>query len=169
MVRRRAVATWIAWIALMVAATVVMVLMRDSMDQVHVILVYLLIILGASTAGGRLLALPLACAGFLLIDYYFQSPYGSISAGKPLDWVALVSFLVTALVATHLLARAQSEADEAERRAVEIASLARLGSETLSAGRAEDALARISEVIQTTLGMSDCSITPWDGNPATPA
>ncbi|MDB4874237.1 MAG: ATP-binding region ATPase domain protein [Gemmatimonadetes bacterium] len=169
MVGRRAVATWIAWIALMAAATVVMVQMRDAMDQVHVILVYLLLVLGASTAGGRLLAIPLACAGFLLIDFYFQSPFGSITAGKTLDWVALASFLVTAIVATHLLARAQAEAEEADRRAVEIASLARLGSETLSAGRAEDALARIAEVIQTTLGMSECSITPWDGDPTTAA
>jgi two-component system sensor histidine kinase KdpD len=169
MVGRRAAATWVAWIALMAAATVVMVQMRDAMDQVHVILVYLLLVLGASTAGGRLLAIPLACAGFLLIDYYFQSPFGSITAGKPLDWVALASFLVTAIVATHLLARAQAEAEEADRRAVEIASLARLGSETLSAGRAEDALARIAEVIQTTLGMSECSITPWDGDPTTAA
>jgi two-component system sensor histidine kinase KdpD len=159
-VGRRDVAAWIGWILLMVIATIVMVYVRDLIDQVHVVLVYLLLILGASTSGGRLLAIPLACAGFLLIDYYFQQPYGDFTGGKPLDWVALASFLLTAVVATQLLARAQSEAEEAERRAVEIASLARLGSETLSAGRAEDALLRISEVIRTTLHMAECSIVP---------
>jgi two-component system sensor histidine kinase KdpD len=146
----------------MALATVVMVQVRDRIDQVHVILVYLLIILGASTSGGRLLAIPLACAGFLIIDYYFQRPFGRIADGKPLDFVALASFLLTAFVATDLLVRAQTEAEEAERRAVEIASLARLGSETLSAPRAEDALVHISEVIQSTLGMSHCAIVPFD-------
>jgi two-component system sensor histidine kinase KdpD len=119
----------------------------------------LLIILGASTAGGRLLAFPLAGVGFLLIDYYFQRPYGEISSAKPLDWLALASYLLTAGVATHLLVRAQTEAEESRRRAIEVASLARLGSETLSVGRAEDALVRIAEVIRTTLGMSRCVIS----------
>jgi len=142
----------------MIAATAVMIQLRDRIDQVHVVLVYLLIILGASTGGGRLLAFPLAGVGFLLIDYYFQQPYGEISSNKPLDWLALISYLLTAGVATHLLVRAQTEAEESRRRAIEVASLAKLGSETLSVGRAEDALTRIAEVIRTTLGMSKCVI-----------
>jgi two-component system sensor histidine kinase KdpD len=162
MVRRRDLTSWIVWIALMAIVTVVMAQMRDSIDQVHVVLVYLLVILGASTSGGRMLAIPLACVGFLLIDYYFQPPYGRIGDGKPLDFVALAAFLVTAIVANHLLVRAQTEAQEADRRAVEIASLARLGSETLSAGRAEDALARIAEVIRSTLNVAECAIIAWD-------
>jgi two-component system sensor histidine kinase KdpD len=147
---------------MMALVTVVLVQVRETIDQAHVILVYLLVVLGASTSGGRLLAFPLACVGFLLIDYYFQPPYNSIGFNKSLDFVALVAFLVTALVATDLLVRAQTEAAEADRRAVEIASLARLGSETLSAGRAEDALARIAEVIKSTLRVTECSITSWD-------
>jgi two-component system, OmpR family, sensor histidine kinase KdpD len=162
MVRRRDLTSWVVWIALMAIVTVVMVQMRESIDQVHVVLVYLLVILGASTSGGRMLAIPLACVGFLFIDYYFQPPYGRIGDGKPLDFVALAAFLVTAIVANHLLVRAQTEADEADRRAVEITSLARLGSETLSAGRAEDALARIAEVIRSTLGVAEASIIAWD-------
>src|SRR5215472_3342862 len=89
-------------------------------------------------------------------------PYNDFTHDKPLDLVALVAFLVTAFVATDLLVRAQTEAAEAEQRAVEIASLARLGSETLSAGRAEDALAKIADVIKSTLKVSACSITTWD-------
>jgi two-component system sensor histidine kinase KdpD len=162
MVARRDLVPWVVWVALMVVVTVAMVQMRDAMDQVHVVLVYLLIVLGASTSGGRLLAFPLACVAFLLIDYYFQPPYDSIGFNKPLDLVALTAFLVTAVVATDLLVRAQTQAAEAERRAVEIASLARLGSETLSAGRAEDALARIADVIKSTLKVSECAITAWD-------
>jgi two-component system sensor histidine kinase KdpD len=169
LVRRREALSWLAWISLMVIATVVMVQVRDIIDQAHVMLVYLLLILGASTSGGRLLAIPMACAGYLLIDLYFQSPYGSLAHGKPLDYVALVSFLLTAFVATHLLVRAQREAEEAGRRAVEIASLARLGSETLSAGRAEDAVERIAEVIRMTLGMRDCTIVPWNEAQPDPA
>src|SRR3569623_999845 len=135
MVRRQDVTTWVVWVLLMIVATVVMVHVRERIDEVHVVLVNLLLILGASTSGGRLLAFPLACSGFLLIDYYFQAPFGHIGDGKPLDLVALSAFLLTALVATHLLVRAQTEAEAAQRRAGEIASLARLGSGSLSEGR----------------------------------
>ena len=57
---------------------------------------YLLIVLFASASSGRALGITLACAGFVLIDYYFQPPYGQVAVGKPLDWLALIAFLVTA-------------------------------------------------------------------------
>jgi two-component system sensor histidine kinase KdpD len=152
--------TWVGWIVTMVIVTILMLLSRDSIDQVHVVLVYLLIVLGASASGGRPLGVTIAVTGYFLIDYYFQRPYGEMINNKPLDWLALIAFLVTALVSTQLLARAEARAEESRRRADEVASLARLGSETLSAGRAEDALARVADVIRDTLGMTGCSIIP---------
>lgn len=160
MPRRRTFATWLGWLAVTTLATLIMAVMRASFDQVHVVLVYLLIVLFASASAGRPLGFTLAILGFILIDYYFQPPYGEVTVGKPLDWAALGTFLVTALVATQLLARARAEAEESRRRAVEVESFAKLGSETLSAGRAADALQRIAEVIRTTLGVSHCSIEP---------
>jgi two-component system, OmpR family, sensor histidine kinase KdpD len=164
-VTKRTIVTWLGWVSIMAIATIVMFQVRATIDQVHVVLIYLLIVLGASATSGRVLAISLACSGYLLIDYYFQRPYGSLINDKPVDLMALAAFLVTAIVAANLLVRAQTQADEAQRRAVEISSLARLGSETLSIGRAEDALARIATVIGSTLGMEDCSIVAW--NPQT--
>lgn len=161
-VRRQAL-RWALATAVTVVVTAIMVQWRGSFDQVHVVLVYLLIVLFASASSGRALGITLACAGFVLIDYYFQPPYGEVAVGKPLDWLALIAFLVTALVSTNLLARARAEAEEARRRTVEVESLARLGSETLSAGRAEEAPARIAEIIKSALGMSECSITAAAG------
>ena len=160
---RRTLANWIGWFIVTAVATTVMVQMRASFDQVHVVLVYLLIILFGSASAGRPLGFTLAILGFVLIDYYFQPPYSEFGVGKPLDWVALGTFLVTALVSAQLLARARAEAEEARRRAVEVESFARLGSETLT-GRAEDALERIAEVIRSTLGMSNCTIEPTSTN-----
>lgn len=164
----RTLLTWAGWLAVVVVATVVMVTMRGRIDQPHVVLVYLLIILFASASAGRALGFTLACLAFSLIDYYFQAPFSKMMVDKPVDWLALIAFLVTALVSTQLLARAQSEAEESRRRAVEVESLARLGSATLSVGRAEDALLRIAEVIRTTLGMSECRIIPNSENAPPP-
>ncbi len=169
MPRRKTVVLWLMWTVVTALATIFMSSAPSAFDQVHVVLVYLLIVLGASASSGRTLGVSLACAGFVLIDYYFQPPLGEISVGKPIDWLALVAFLVTALVSTQLLASAQAQAEEARRRTIEVASLARLGSEMLSAGRAEDALARIAEVIRSTLGMAQCEIVPLEGGADAPA
>lgn len=115
-----------AWTAALLLMTVLLRATRSDADQAHVVLAYLLIVLGGSVSGGRNLGLALALGAFLLIDWFFQLPYGEITISKPLDWLILVSFLLTSLVATHLLSLAQSEAAAARRHAVEIG---RLGAE----------------------------------------
>src|SRR5439155_836785 len=123
-----------------------------------VALIYLLLVLGGSVAGGRTLGVALACGGFFSIDYFFQFPYDEFSVGKPFDWTALVAFLATSAVTSELVTRALCEAEAARRRADEVARLSRLGSRALHAGRARDALAALAELIRGTLGVPDCEI-----------
>ncbi len=87
------------------------------------VLADLLVVLGGSVSGGRNLGLMLAFAAFILIDLFFQLPYGEITVSKPLDWVILFSFLITSLVATQLLAVARSQTAAAQRQAAEVATL----------------------------------------------
>jgi len=138
---------WVLWLLVLVLVTLYLVSSKNNITQVHAALIYLLVILGGSISGGRALGLSLAFASIALLDYYFQPPYDEFTIGKNIDILALVAFLATAVAATQLLARAQSEAEEARRRADEVATLARIGSESLSAGRAEDALVAIAGVI----------------------
>ncbi len=150
--------SWLFWMATLFAVTVALVAVRGDLDQAHVTLIYLLVVLGGSASGGRALGFTLACACFLLIDYFLQTPYDTLSVDKPLDWLVLLAFLVTATVATQLVGRANAEAAAARRRAEEIDRLAALGAETLSAGRADDALAAIARVIRETSGAAECQI-----------
>jgi len=155
---RRRTRAWLLWVGVLLLATVGMTAVRSHLDQVQIALLYLLVVLGGSAGGGRSLGLFLACAGFLLIDYFLQTPYDTLSVAKPLDWLVLVAFLVTATVATQLLSRANEQADAARLRAEEIDSLASLVAETLSLGSAGDSLAAIARVIRETVGASACEI-----------
>src|SRR5437667_410530 len=149
---------WVVWVTVCVAATLVLRERRDGVDTVHAVLTYQLVILCGSVSGGRHLVLVLTLAGFLLIDYFFQLPYDTLSVSKPLDWIVLLAFLTTAVVTTHLLTQERTRAAEAERRAGEVASLGRLGAELLSTGRAEDSLAGIADLIRTSLEVAHCRI-----------
>ena len=153
---------WIGWLAVLAFTTAVCRALRGSLDQTQVALVYLLIVLGASASGGRALGGTVAVLCFGLIDYFFQAPFDTLAVGKGLDWVVLFAFLATATVATNLLARAQSEAAEAERRTGEAQALARLGAETLRHATPGVALAAIAALIQQTLDVAACTLQAWD-------
>ncbi|MFL5386898.1 MAG: ATP-binding protein [Longimicrobiaceae bacterium] len=151
-------AEWAAWILALAALTAVMALVRQHLDKAHIALGYLLLVLAAGTSGPRNRALLLAVAAFLCFNFFFLPPYGTFAIHDPLDWLVLFTFLMVAAVATHLLFRARSEAEEARRRAAEIEHLSTLGAETLNAGRAEDALLAVAEVIRSTLDVDACEI-----------
>jgi K+-sensing histidine kinase KdpD len=113
-------ALWIGWLALLSVVTAFLVHTRTNIEQAHVVLLYLLIVLGASVTGGRPLGFTLAALAFGAIDYWFQLPYDELAVAKPLDWLVLIAFLVTAVVTTQLLARARERAAEIARLAREI-------------------------------------------------
>lgn len=149
---------WFVWIFILALATATLLAVRGDIEQSHVALTLLLVVLGGSAGGGRPLGYVLAVVSFIIIDYFFQAPYDSLAVGKTLDWVVLAAFLASAFVATELLARARGEAETARHRTEEVASLSRLGSETLRYADADDALQALSALIRTTLSARWCTI-----------
>jgi two-component system sensor histidine kinase KdpD len=138
---RSRVATWTVAFAVLALATYILFVFRTRLHEAHVALVFLLVVLGASAWGGRLLGVTIAVGAFLLFDFFFLHPYNTLYVRNPLDWVVLVVFLITSLVAAQLLYRAR-----AERAAVERAEALR------EADRLKDALlASLSHDLRTPL------------------
>lgn len=149
---------WSVTLMVLTAATIAMYLVRASLDKAHVALVYLLIVLGASAAGGRALGLTVAALSFLCFDFFFLVPYLTLTISNPLDWLVLVAFLVTSVVAAQLLFRANATAEEAMQRAIEVDRLAALGEETLNAADADEALRAIAGVIRHSIEADECEV-----------
>jgi two-component system sensor histidine kinase KdpD len=149
---------WLPWIGALGVLTALMVSVRPYLGEAHFALAYLLLVLAASARGGRGRGLALALLSFLCFNFFFLPPYGTFVIHEALDWLVLFSYLAVATVATQLLYRARREAEKAGKRAAEIDRLATLGAETLNAGRADEALHAIAEVIRATLGMDACEI-----------
>src|SRR5689334_14735958 len=144
--------------AALAICTLGMVAIRPMLKEVHVALILLLVVLGASAAGGRMLGLATAAASFIVFDALFLPPYNTLIVANPLDWLVLFAFLVTSVVAAQLLYRAQEEARLARARAAEIDRLATLGAETLNAAHATDALDAIAAVIRSSIDVDACEI-----------
>lgn len=138
---------WSLWLVAIAAITAGFVAVRSYLHGAHV-LAYLLIVQIGSARRGRSLGLTLAALSFLCIDWFLIPPYGTLTVGKPVDWLALVAFLATALVATHLFERARADARDARHHAAEVDRLASLR----ETARMKDALlASVSHDLRTPL------------------
>src|ERR1700722_3635333 len=67
------------WLAALAAVTFGMLAVRSQLNEAHVALVYLLVVLGSSAYAGRTLGLSVAAAAFVLFDWFFLAPYGGLS------------------------------------------------------------------------------------------
>ena len=157
--------TVIVWLIALGAVTAAMLVVSVRLDKAHVALVFLLVVLGGSAAGGRTVGVALSFAAFAAFNFFFVAPLHTFVVHDPRDWLVLLAFLVTGVVAAQLLYRAQAEAEVARARGAEVDRLAALGAETLSAGRAEDAIAAITRVIRTMLAVAECDV--WIRDPET--
>jgi two-component system, OmpR family, sensor histidine kinase KdpD len=154
----RRVRHWQLWFIVLALVAATMWYVRGDLDKAHVALAFLLVVLGGSAAGGRALGISLSIVAFLVFNWVFLPPYNTFVIANPLDWLVLIAFLVTGIVAAQLLEWRRREAEVAQQRAEEIDQLATLGAETLKAARATEALDAIAAVIRSQLGVDECAI-----------
>ena len=76
---------------------------------------YLLLVLVIAAAWGFLEASLASLLATLCFNFFFLPPVGTLTIADPQNWVALFSFLVTALIASRLSAVAKRRRQEVER------------------------------------------------------
>ncbi len=94
-----------------------------SVNTLTVALTFLLAVLTISTRWGLAEGLAASLAGVFCLDFFFIPPIGSISIADPQDWVALSTFVVTAVLVSHLSASAKRRAQESTQRQHEVERL----------------------------------------------
>ncbi len=151
-------AKWLLLALIFALVTLALVSLRTTLGKAHFALIYLLMVLGASARYGRRTGVAVAVAAFLAFNFFLLPPYYTFVIADPFDWLVLVAFLVTGVVAAEQLNRAQRAAAAANARAAEIDRFAILGADALSVGRAEDAVAAIAGVLQGALRVQACEI-----------
>jgi two-component system, OmpR family, sensor histidine kinase KdpD len=77
---------------------------------------YLLVILIIASGWGFLEAVLASILATLAFNFFFLPPVGTFTIADPQNWVALSSFLATALIASRLSAKAKARASEAIER-----------------------------------------------------
>jgi K+-sensing histidine kinase KdpD len=96
---------------------------QAELSSTTVALALLLIVLFSATGWGVRPAMAASFLAVLSFNYFFLPPVHTWTIADPQNWVALAAFLITAITAGSLSARAKRRAEEAEARRREIENL----------------------------------------------
>ena len=107
------------------AVTVALAPFHERFSSTTIALALLLIVLFAATGWGSRPALLASILGLLCFNFFFLPPVHTLTIADPQNWVALAAFLITAVTAGQLSARAKRRAEEAEAGKGEIERLYR--------------------------------------------
>jgi two-component system sensor histidine kinase KdpD len=137
-----------------VALIVVFYFRFVRVNNTTVSLTLLLAILAISSGWGLLEATIASLAAVLGFNYFFLPPVGTLTVQDPQNWVALGAFLITAVTASQLSARAKRRTLEAVERRREIEGLYALSQSLLLSGSARTASQDLVSRVVKILGVS---------------
>jgi K+-sensing histidine kinase KdpD len=108
-----------------VAVTGALKLFGGHVNSTTVALGLLLVVLFVATGWGSRPAVLSSLLGLVCFNFFYLPPVGRLTIDAPDNWIALFAFLVTAVTAGQLWARAKRRAEEAEASQHEIERLYR--------------------------------------------
>src|SRR3984885_4341284 len=129
-----------------------------KVNPTTVALSFLIGVLIVSANWGLRPAVFMALVATLAFNYYFLPPVGTLTIADPQNWVALLAFLVTAIIASQLAERARREAQRANERRHEAERLYRFSQQLLSSDNVIELLNAIPRYIVDSFGVKAAAI-----------
>ena len=107
---------WAAYalaVAGIIVVTVALKLFDGNVNATTAALALLVVVLFVATAFGSGPAVVASLVGGVCFNYFFLPPVGTLNIADPHNWIAFLAFLITAITAGQLSARAKRRAEEA--------------------------------------------------------
>jgi len=135
---------------------------RLHVNPTTVALMFLVAVLLASAYWGLRYAVVLALGATAAFNFYFLPPIKTFTIADPQNWIALLAFLVTALVASNLAERARREAEGAKGRRREVERLYGLSQRLLASENVLELLDALPRYVQDTYGVGSVAVIAAD-------
>jgi two-component system sensor histidine kinase KdpD len=155
----------IRWITAAAALAAIVVIYRRwlHVNPTTVALTLLLLALLLAVRWGLRYAVVVSIAAALCYNFFFLPPLGTWTIAEPQNWIALLAFLTTSVIASRLSIRIQEEALEARRREHEIEVLFQLSRELLQTENVAELLRTVPDSIARVTSASFTALYPADG------
>jgi len=122
-------------------------------------LTFLIGVLVVSANWGLKPAVFMAVLSTLAFNFYFLPPVGTFTIADPQNWVALLAFLLTAIIASQLEERARREANSANERRGEAERLYKFSQQLLSSDNVAELLNAIPGYIVECFGVEAAAVS----------
>jgi two-component system sensor histidine kinase KdpD len=118
---------------LIVVASLTCSLLRTHLTLPNLSMVFLLAVLLAAVLWGLRASIYSSILAVMVYDFFFVPPYHTFTIGSPQDLLALIAFLVVAILTSNLAGRVRDQAEAARHREARTAALYNLSRELVSA------------------------------------
>ncbi len=129
-----------------------------KVNETTVALTFLIAILLVAANWGLRQAVYLSVLSAAAFNFFFLPPVLTFTIGDGRNWIALLAFLVTGIVASQLAERARSEAEMSRRRQTEAERLYALSQQMLVSGNVVDLLNSLPLRIAATFTLSGAAV-----------
>lgn len=135
---------------------------RLHLNSATAALMFIFGVLLASAYWGLRYAVTLAMFGAASFDFFFLPPVGTLAITDTKNWIAFLTFLITALVATKLGDQARREAESAKQRRREVERLYALSQRLLASENVLELLNALPGYVRDTFAVNDVAVIAAD-------
>ncbi len=146
-------------VAVVLAVVTVVYSRWFHVNPTTVALSFLVVVLLTSAFWGFRIALFTAFAATALFNFFFLPPFGTFTIADPQNWIALLTFLITAVVASNLAERARRQAALAQARRSEVERLYAFSQQLLTFDNTAQLYNRAPDNLSQTFGASGAALT----------
>jgi two-component system sensor histidine kinase KdpD len=153
-------------IASLAAATIVVGLLRATLNVPNASIVYLAAVVVSALVAGTPGAIATAIASFLLYDFFFTVPYYTLTINDPAEWLSVILLLFVGIVVGQLAALERSRARLARAGEREARALFQISRALATRESTPAVLATIAEILRAETAMERIwiSIGPDDAS-----
>jgi len=123
-----------------------------------VALTFLLAILSIAAAWGLRYSLPMSLAAALCFNFFFLPPVGTFTIADTQNWVALLAFFISSVIASNLSERARRQAEEANLRRRDVERLNRLSQQLLGSDNVLELLTKVPVYLKESISAAHTAV-----------
>jgi len=147
----------------LVSATLVVLIVFVYVKLLHVnpttvALTFLLAILSVAAAWGLRFAIPMSVVAALCFNFFFLPPVGTLTIADSQNWIALLAFFMTSIIASNLSERARRQTMEAQGRRQDVERLYSFSQQLLVAENVLELLNQIPHFLTATFGAREAAV-----------
>ncbi len=119
---------------------------------------FLLVILAVAAAWGLRYSIAMSIAAALCFNFFFLPPVGTLTIADTQNWVALLAFFLTSIIASNLSERARRQTAEAEHRRLDVERLYQFSQQLLIAENILELLKTTPQFVTETFGSNHAAL-----------